>query len=42
MNVVVVGSLLEVDELVRVIDTVLRTGPSAGIPSVTVTPRSRQ
>ena len=33
------GSLIEVDELVRVIDTVLRTGPSASIPSVTVAPR---
>lgn len=36
------GSLIEVDELVRVIDTVLRCGPSASIPSVTVAPRPRQ
>jgi len=36
------GSLLEVGELVRVVDTVLRCGASAGIPSVTVTPRARQ
>ena len=35
------GSLLEVDELVRVIDTVLRCGASAAIPSVTVAPRPR-
>ncbi|MGP0032828.1 MAG: SDR family oxidoreductase [Acidimicrobiales bacterium] len=33
------GTLLEVDELVRVIDTVLRCGASANIPSVAVTPR---
>jgi len=33
------GSLLEVEELVRVVDTVLRCGASASIPSVTVTPR---
>ena len=36
----IAGSLMEVDELVRVIDTVLRTGASAGIPSVTVAPRA--
>jgi NAD(P)-dependent dehydrogenase (short-subunit alcohol dehydrogenase family) len=35
------GSLLEVDELVRVVDTVLRCGASASIPSVAVTPRPR-
>ena len=35
------GSLIEIDELVRVIDAVLRCGASATIPSVTVTPRSR-
>jgi len=33
------GSLMEVDELVRVIDTVLRCGASASIPTVAVTPR---
>ena len=33
------GSLLEVDELVRVVDTVLRCGASAAIPSVAVVPR---
>jgi NAD(P)-dependent dehydrogenase (short-subunit alcohol dehydrogenase family) len=35
----VAGSLVEVDELVRIVDTVLRCGPSASIPSVAVTPR---
>jgi hypothetical protein len=34
------GSLVEVDELVQVIDAVLRCGASASIPSVAVTPRS--
>ncbi len=33
------GSLMEVDELVRVVDTVLRCGASAYIPSVAVIPR---
>ena len=33
------GSLMEVDELVRVVDTVLRCGPSAYVPSVAVIPR---
>ena len=33
------GSLLDVDELVRVVDTVLRCGASASIPSVAVVPR---
>jgi len=33
------GALLEVDELVRVVDTVLRCGASGGIPSVVVAPR---
>jgi NAD(P)-dependent dehydrogenase (short-subunit alcohol dehydrogenase family) len=33
------GSLLAVEELVRVVETVLRCGASASIPSVTVTPR---
>ena len=35
----IAGTLLEVEELVRVVDCVLRCGPSASIPSVTVTPR---
>jgi NAD(P)-dependent dehydrogenase (short-subunit alcohol dehydrogenase family) len=33
------GSLVEVEELVRVVDVVLRLGASASIPSVAVTPR---
>jgi len=33
------GSVMEVDELVRVVDTVLRCGASAHIPLVAVTPR---
>jgi NAD(P)-dependent dehydrogenase (short-subunit alcohol dehydrogenase family) len=33
------GSLMEVDELVRVVDMVLRCGASASIPTVAVTPR---
>ena len=33
------GSLMEVEELVRVIDTVLRCGASTSIPTVAVTPR---
>ena len=33
------GSLMDVDELVKVVDTILRTGASAAIPSVAVTPR---
>ena len=33
------GSLLEVEELVGVLDTVLRCGASATIPTVAVTPR---
>jgi NAD(P)-dependent dehydrogenase (short-subunit alcohol dehydrogenase family) len=35
----VVGSLLEVEELVRVVDTVLRCGASACIPTVAIVPR---
>ncbi len=34
------GSLVEVEELVRVVDVVLRCGASASIPSVAVTPRA--
>jgi hypothetical protein len=30
---------MDVDELVRVVDTVLRCGASAYVPSVAVTPR---
>ncbi len=33
------GSLMEVEELVRVVDTVLRLGASASVPSVAVIPR---
>jgi NAD(P)-dependent dehydrogenase (short-subunit alcohol dehydrogenase family) len=33
------GALLDVDELVRVIDSVLRCGPGATIPTVAVVPR---
>jgi NAD(P)-dependent dehydrogenase (short-subunit alcohol dehydrogenase family) len=33
------GSLMEVDELVRIVDTVLRCGASAHVPLVAVTPR---
>jgi NAD(P)-dependent dehydrogenase (short-subunit alcohol dehydrogenase family) len=33
------GSLMEVEELVRAVDTVLRCGPSAHIPSLAVIPR---
>lgn len=33
------GALMEVEELVRVVDTVLRCGASANIPSVTIAPR---
>ncbi len=35
------GTLLEVGELVRVVETVLRCGASASIPSVAVIPRSK-
>lgn len=35
------GSLIEIDEVVRAVDTVLRCGASASIPSMTVTPRPR-
>ena len=33
------GSLMEVDELVRIVDTVLRCGATAHVPLVAVTPR---
>lgn len=33
------GTLMDVEELVRVVDTVLRCGATASIPSVAVTPR---
>ena len=33
------GALLDVDELVRMVDTVIRCGPSASIPSLTIAPR---
>ena len=35
----IAGALLDVDELVRVIDTLLRCGASASIPTVAVVPR---
>jgi hypothetical protein len=34
------GSLIEVDELVGVLDAILRCGPSANIPTVAVVPRA--
>lgn len=34
-----VGSLLEVDEIVRVVSAVLQTGAGASIPSIVITPR---
>jgi hypothetical protein len=36
------GALLDVEELARVVDTVLRCGATAVIPSVTVVPRAGQ
>ena len=33
------GSLIEVEELVRVVDAILRCGASASVPSITVAPR---
>ena len=33
------GSLLDVNELVRIVDTVLQCGAGASIPSVAVVPR---
>jgi NAD(P)-dependent dehydrogenase (short-subunit alcohol dehydrogenase family) len=38
----IAGALLEVDELVRVVESVLRLGSSASIPSVAVVPRRPQ
>ncbi len=35
----IAGALLDVDELVRVLDTVLRCGATASIPTVTIVPR---
>jgi NAD(P)-dependent dehydrogenase (short-subunit alcohol dehydrogenase family) len=35
------GCLIEIDELISVVDTVLRSGASLAIPSVTVAPRPR-
>jgi hypothetical protein len=35
----IAGALLDVDELVRVVEGVLRLGSSASIPSVSVVPR---
>jgi len=33
------GALIDVEDLVAVVDSVLRTGPTATLPSVAVTPR---
>ena len=33
------GALIDVEDLVRVVDTVLRCGASASVPSVAVVPR---
>jgi NAD(P)-dependent dehydrogenase (short-subunit alcohol dehydrogenase family) len=33
------GTLMDVEELVRIVDTILRCGASASVPSVTVAPR---
>ena len=33
------GSLMDVEELVRLVDTVLRCGPGACIPAVSAIPR---
>ncbi len=35
----IAGALLDVDELVRVVDSLLRSGPSASIPTIAVVPR---
>ncbi len=35
----IAGNLMEVEELVHVVDAVLRLGPSARVPSITVAPR---
>ena len=35
----IAGALIDVSDLVHVIDSVLRCGASAAIPTVTVTPR---
>jgi NAD(P)-dependent dehydrogenase (short-subunit alcohol dehydrogenase family) len=37
----IAGSLLQVDELVNAVETVLRCGGSSSIPSITVAPRSQ-
>lgn len=36
------GALIDVEDLVGVVDAILRTGPTALLPSVTVTPRVRK
>jgi len=36
------GALIDVEDLVRVVDAILRTGPTASLPSVTVVPRVRK
>lgn len=37
----VTGDLIDPDELVHVVDAVLRCGPSASIPQLTITPRAK-
>jgi NAD(P)-dependent dehydrogenase (short-subunit alcohol dehydrogenase family) len=36
------GALIDVDDLVDVVDAILRAGPTASLPSVTVAPRARK
>jgi hypothetical protein len=36
------GALIDVDDLVGVVDAILRSGPTASLPSVTVAPRARK
>jgi len=35
------GALIDVDDLVQVVDAILRTGPTVSLPSVTVSPRAQ-
>jgi hypothetical protein len=35
----IAGALLDVDELVQVLDSLLRLGPSASVPTIAVVPR---
>lgn len=36
----ITGALIDVEDLVAVVDSILRTGPTASLPSVTVAPRA--